>query len=123
MSDCFRSTVAKEGVAGLWKGILSPVICVGLWKSAIFYGHSAVVNKDDESLSSEFIGGMAGGTLGLVFLMPMENVKCRVQAQHHCSSLLQEFALAKTILRESGLSGFYRGLLLIAPGSIGSMVN
>jgi hypothetical protein len=121
MLDVLRSTIAREGVQGLFKGLYTPVVCVGLWKSLIFCGHSAVVHESDDRASSQFIGGMAGGTLGLVVVVPMENIKCRAQAQKHRSTNALEYQLARTIFRESGFAGLYRGLALMAPGCIGSM--
>ena len=80
--------LAEDGWRGLWRGIASPILLVGLWKAVMFSAASwtqrMLSSNEGEALapiSHTFAGGYVAGAAGLVVQMPMERVKCVAQAR------------------------------------------
>ncbi|KAI9168610.1 hypothetical protein H9P43_007983 [Blastocladiella emersonii ATCC 22665] len=94
--DCFRKTVQREGVRGLYRGLSSPLVGAVLENATLFVsynyiqtlirGHSSVsstssADPDQLSLPQLFTAGALAGTVASFLLTPIELVKCKLQVQ------------------------------------------
>ncbi|RLN32584.1 hypothetical protein BBJ28_00018527 [Nothophytophthora sp. Chile5] len=110
-----RRVVGTDGAAGLYRGLLSPILSNAPINAVVFGVQGQVVRvlertADAEPLSSvqQFAAGASAGLVQVVFAAPSEHVKIQLQtgamgAEH--SSL----ACGKHILRRYGLRTLYRG--------------
>ncbi|XP_034944372.1 mitochondrial basic amino acids transporter-like [Chelonus insularis] len=81
---CFQSILAKESIAGFYKGISSPLAGVAVINAIVFgvYGQTQkhlIQNSDD--LSSHFLAGAAAGLAQSPVTSPLELAKTRLQLQ------------------------------------------
>jgi len=113
----------SEGIPGLFKGMLSPLISVGLWKAVMFSSCSHVVatlkapNQDHQPAWHVFIGGMAAGTAGLSVQTPFERIKVVTQTSPPppgTSIIRHELNIGIQICQREGIRGLYRGTLINA---------
>lgn len=115
---CFRSTLEKEGVRGLYKGMSSPMAGVAAVNAILFgvYGNMQRRMPDPESLSAHFMAGAAAGFTQSVVASPMELAKTRVQIQDTGSSTLQKYRsplhCIREVYRTEGFRGVFRGQLI-----------
>lgn len=113
-----------EGISGLSKGLLSPLLGVGLWKAIVFSTNAHTMKLIRGSCGGEppgvwhhWAAGVAAGATGLVVQTPFERVKVIAQtspAPPGMGSISHEMCIAQRVLRSEGLSGLYRGLLVNA---------
>jgi solute carrier family 25 carnitine/acylcarnitine transporter 20/29 len=87
ISQSIRTTFAREGLTGFAKGIMSPMVSIGLWKSSIFGVHAHVIRyfqKGDTklklSLWQQAFASSIGGFAGAFINCPIETAKCNAQA-------------------------------------------
>lgn len=80
---CFSSIIRKESVAGLYKGMTSPLAGVAFINALIFgvYGNVQRSLPFPESLQSIFVAGATAGLSQSFICCPMELVKLRMQIQ------------------------------------------
>uniref|UniRef100_A0A7S1KTE3 Mitochondrial carrier protein n=1 Tax=Percolomonas cosmopolitus TaxID=63605 RepID=A0A7S1KTE3_9EUKA len=127
--DCFKQTIQKEGITGLYKGITSPLAGQALLYAICFssygYGQKIQRSSPDEELSlfKIFNAGVFSGFASTVIMTPMELVKIQMQLQFDDGAKKYKNPLdcAKKIFAERGIRGIYRGtgstLVRDAPGS------
>lgn len=117
--DCFRSIIAKDSVAGLYRGISSPMGGVALVNAIVFgvYGNIQRRSADPDSIKSHFLAGSAAGLAQSIVCSPMELIKTRLQLQSQNPSSKQftgAFHCLRHIFRNEGLRGVYRGIGITA---------
>ncbi|RKP23261.1 mitochondrial carrier domain-containing protein, partial [Syncephalis pseudoplumigaleata] len=121
--DCVRKTVAREGIRGLFKGVYSPLLGIGICNAALFSANEnfrRLLQTDNTGQDSMSLGNMtlAGGMSGIVLafiLCPVELVKIRMQVQYGDGrSTARPYAgvaeCAIHTLRTEGIRGLYRGM-------------
>ncbi|CAD6921238.1 unnamed protein product [Tilletia controversa] len=89
--DCFKQTVAREGLLGLYRGISMPVLGATLENAALFFTYNSVkslladatgvASVDDLGMPALAIAAAAAGSTASLVLTPVELVKCRMQVQ------------------------------------------
>ncbi|POM75634.1 Mitochondrial carnitine/acylcarnitine carrier protein [Phytophthora palmivora] len=109
-----RRVVGSEGAAGLYRGLLSPILSNAPINAVVFGVQGQVVRglqtRDDRPLSSiqHFMAGSSAGLVQVIFAAPSEHVKIQLQtgamgAEH--SSLVA----GQTILRRYGAKTLFKG--------------
>lgn len=111
------SMLRHEGMASLARGIVAPVLSVGLWKAVIFAGTEQVhawqsTGPNGPSLLQHSIAGFGGGVCGTFIQTPLENVKLNAQINRGPATVAYEWEVARTIVANRGWMGLYRGLPL-----------
>ncbi|KAE8264956.1 hypothetical protein A4X09_0g6810 [Tilletia walkeri] len=101
--DCFKQTIAREGVAGLYRGISMPVLGATLENASLFFTYnsvksaiastSGVANVEDLGMPALALAAAAAGAAASVVLTPVELVKCRMQVQ----AMGRELAAASSV--------------------------
>ncbi|OWZ14964.1 Mitochondrial Carrier (MC) protein [Phytophthora megakarya] len=109
-----RRVISSEGAAGLYRGLLSPILSNAPINAAIFgvQGHTVRVLKTEEdaplSNTQHFAAGSAAGLVQVVFAAPSEHVKIQLQTRamgiEHSS-----VQAARTIVRRYGVKTLFRG--------------
>ncbi|OMH85730.1 putative mitochondrial carrier [Zancudomyces culisetae] len=122
--DCLKKTVKNDGLLGLYKGTMSPLMGVGLCVSIQFFGLEAMKrrfyeqnrrkNKPDElSVSQLFIAGATAGVLNSVVSGPVEHIRVRMQVQTAAAEGESKYKgtldCVRKIYSEHGLKGVYKG--------------
>jgi len=81
--DCLKSTIQKESVAGLYKGVTSPLYSLAAINAIVFGVQGNVLRRmeNPNSLKSHFIAGASAGFLQCGICGPMELAKIRLQSQ------------------------------------------
>lgn len=99
--DCFKQTFRREGMIGLYRGILSPIIGAALETSSLFFSYNTAksflgnhwytsTNDLEKSASGSepelpfhalILCGSFSGIVTSFLLTPIELVKCRMQVQ------------------------------------------
>lgn len=123
--DCAQATLRKEGIRGLYKGVASPTITVGIMNAVLFFSYenaSALVKRNnhiDQSRDLTFpqvmlAGGAAGFATSFV-TAPTELVKCIAQTNLKSKGYVrEEWTIFQSMLREHGWLGAHgpcRGLM------------
>lgn len=117
--QCIRSIIARDSVAGLYRGLSSPLAGVALVNAVVFgvYGNVQRRAADPDALQTQMFAGMAAGLVQTVITSPMELTKTRMQMQCAASGagggMAQQYRgaidCARHIRRTEGLRGLYRG--------------
>ncbi|KAI5607156.1 mitochondrial carnitine/acylcarnitine carrier protein, partial [Silurus asotus] len=118
--DCFRKTLAKEGVRGLYKGMAAPIIGVTPMFAVCFFGFGLgkklQQKSPDEILTYPqlFTAGMLSGVFTTAIMTPGERIKCLLQIQASSGEIKYAGPMdcAKQIYKESGIRGIYKGTAL-----------
>lgn len=132
--DCFRQSLAQDGVRSLYRGISAPLVGAAAENASLFFAYrvaqdilKATVSPTPEGeklpLSGLITAGaMSGGVTSLV-LTPIELVKCRMQVPLQSSvdptlsraglgtKTMGPLAVMSDVYRREGLAGFWRGQL------------
>jgi len=101
-------------VAGLYKGILSPMISLAplnglLFTSYHFLTRCQLEHKDDEpTIAQVVLAGAGTGVIGSFITCPIEVLKIRQQSSPEARLSVRH--LASEIWRRNGVRGFYRGI-------------
>ena len=133
--SCFKHTVREEGLAGLYKGCIPPICTQGIINALVFVGESLATKLLEPTLSTgqfgstfnHYIAGSFGGLLSCLVLVPSEVVKCGMQTSSANgptslkSTITQTIQCIKTIHKQEGLNGFYKGFAVTAYREIPSM--
>ncbi|KAI8967215.1 mitochondrial carrier domain-containing protein [Mycotypha africana] len=89
MLDCVKKTRAKEGIAGFYKGTMTPLVGIGACVSIQFVvleamkRHFASVNEKGQLLSNSqlYLAGAASGFANSFVSGPVEHIRTRLQVQ------------------------------------------
>ena len=128
--DCFQKVIRYEGIQGLYRGLLPPLLAAGPEKFVKFTLNDMLrgVLSEDDGLSSsktqwltEIVSGGCAGACQLLVTNPLEMVKIRMQMQGETAKIFQDkgFKVPKglglhymsftEIIRDFGASGLYKG--------------
>ncbi|XP_018023327.1 mitochondrial ornithine transporter 1 isoform X2 [Hyalella azteca] len=130
MLQCFRNTLHKEGIRGLYAGTV-PALAANIAENSVLFAAYGMCQravalstgvKGPEELSS--LGNAASGFFAAFFssltLCPTELVKCRLQAMRELQEItgcsprsnksLGPWTVTRYILSTEGVPGLFRGL-------------
>ncbi|KAF9986507.1 hypothetical protein BGZ65_007394 [Modicella reniformis] len=138
--DCLRITLKEEGLGGLYKGVTSPLMGIGICNAVMFAANGTfrrILQGGDETktlaiLDIGIAGSMAGGVMAFVNC-PVELLKVKLQTQYGPATgtvvVAAASAAAKSgveigavkpytgvldagirTFRQQGLKGLYRGM-------------
>ncbi|KAJ3053836.1 carnitine transporter [Rhizoclosmatium hyalinum] len=134
MADCFKQTIAKQGVKGLYRGITSPLLGVtpmwalSFWSYEIGQRIAIAFRPSNEShypltLAEIAFAGCCSSIPTTIVTTPMERLKVILQTQGQPNSVTQYRGMSDAlvgVLKEGGVKGLYRGtvatLLRDVPG-------
>ncbi|KAI9097242.1 mitochondrial carrier domain-containing protein [Phlyctochytrium arcticum] len=117
--DCLKQTVRNEGVLALYKGVVSPLMGVGVCNAVLFgangtFRHLIGGGKEQLSIGQYALAGsLSGGVMAWVNC-PVELLKVKLQTQFSTAGAPPTYTGVldcgiKTV-RASGLAGLYRGI-------------
>mmetsp|Transcript_30996 Transcript_30996/g.22529 ORF Transcript_30996/g.22529 Transcript_30996/m.22529 type:complete len:139 (-) Transcript_30996:445-861(-) len=113
MIDVCRATMYNEGVRGLFKGMLSPLIGVTPYNTLVFTVTESTRTKLNNSELSEttksLFSGSFAAAVSLVIYNPVELLKCRAQIKRDGFVKYSE-AIPELIANE-GYLGLYKGFV------------
>lgn len=118
--DCFKDTVQKEGLIGLYRGASMPLLS-HMMKRPIQYPISEYLKSkmttevgdnanSFKTTASNYAIGAFSGMLGPVFGTPLQVVKISMQTTT-ASSVKNSWAYIKHNYKQNGFLGFYRGFI------------
>jgi len=116
--DCTLKTIKQEGVTGLYKGMLSPLVGVMPIYSVYYFAYGASKSflganqYSPLTMKQLFLAGMMTGFATLPLTIPIELVKSRLQIQtdvKNHSRYNGDFDCAQQILKTEGIKGLFRG--------------
>lgn len=116
--DVIKKLLANEGIAGFYKGTLTPLIGVGACVSVQFSVNESMKRYYDKKTSgmpltlAQFFncGAVAGFANGFL-ASPIEHVRIRLQIQTGATKAFNgPIGCFKSIYATSGLAGIYKGL-------------
>ncbi|KAJ3129103.1 carnitine transporter [Physocladia obscura] len=124
MADCFRKTIAKDGLRALYRGVSAPLIGVtpmwalsfwsyDLGQRIVFAVTPSRKSKDMNMLEFAFAGGFSG-LFTTIITTPMERVKVILQTQDQVKGGVKYKGMVDAgvgIFKEGGLGGLYRGTI------------
>ncbi|XP_044070256.1 cAMP-dependent protein kinase type II-alpha regulatory subunit-like isoform X2 [Siniperca chuatsi] len=118
--DCFKKTLAKEGMKGLYKGMLAPIIGVTPMFAVCFFGFGLgkklQQRTPDDILTYPqlFAAGMLSGVFTTAIMAPGERIKCLLQIQASTGEVKYAGPMdcVKQLYRQSGIRGIYKGTAL-----------
>jgi len=110
----FKECVQQDGLRSLMRGLSYPILSVGVINSLFFGVYSSTltaINNQSNSptYSQVFTAGCVAGGAQLVLAVPVDLVKVRLQAQQ--GRFKGPFDCLKSIYREGGLRGCYKGIV------------
>nr|XP_037274785.1 mitochondrial basic amino acids transporter-like [Rhipicephalus microplus] len=121
--DCFRSIIKTEKMAGLYRGMSSPMAGVALVNAVVFGVYGTTQKRLGDSIWAHAASGVLAGAVQSVISSPVELAKTRlqIQGQSGARALYKgPVDCLRQILRVEGLRGAFRGfgptLLRDAPG-------
>eukprot|EP01137_Pigoraptor_chileana_P026085 Opistho-2@96532 len=126
MVDCFRQMVRKEGVASLYRGLLSPVFGVAAIKATVFASYGFLQNEIRQMNSPHgdpnrpltqmelIIAACGAGFCSTVVVTPVERIKVAMQAQRTAAPDAKPYTgslnCAMELIKSQGLfRGIFRG--------------
>ncbi|KAL5480067.1 hypothetical protein EMCRGX_G023686 [Ephydatia muelleri] len=115
--DCLRVTIRNEGIFGLFRGMMAPMIGSSPITATYFYGYEQGKrwqqkrSGDELTLRQIVVAGFVAGLVPILVRVPSDRVKCMMQTQH-ISSLRYtgSFDCARQLYRSGGMASLYRGL-------------
>ncbi|KAJ9088834.1 carnitine transporter, variant 2 [Entomophthora muscae] len=134
--DCFKQTIAKDGVRGLYRGMVTPLIGVTPIFAICFWGYDLGKQISRQITGSDpneplgmgsicFAGGFSAIPATLL-MTPIERVKCLLQIQGTGGEAATKYRgpldAVRGILATGGIRSLYKGtaatLLRDGPGSV-----
>lgn len=121
--DCLRKTIAAEGPLALYNGLESTAWRHILWNSGYFgciFQVKALLPKPEAGnkraqMTTDFISGAIGGTVGTVLNTPMDVVKSRIQNSPRIKGQTPKYNWAwpslGVMMKEEGFGALYKGFL------------
>uniref|UniRef100_A0A4W2IB64 Mitochondrial carnitine/acylcarnitine carrier protein-like n=1 Tax=Bos indicus x Bos taurus TaxID=30522 RepID=A0A4W2IB64_BOBOX len=118
--DCFRKTLMREGIRGLYRGMAAPIVGVTPMFAVCFFGFGLgkkLQQKHPEDVLSYpqiFAAGMLSGVFTTGIMTPGERIKCLLQIQASSGETKYTGPLdcAKKLYKEAGVRGIYKGTVL-----------
>jgi solute carrier family 25 carnitine/acylcarnitine transporter 20/29 len=115
----FRSVIAHEGMAGLYKGVMAPAAAAGPRSACIFAGYDTALRSfDGGRIRDHALAGVMGGLFAAPVTTPMELGKCRVQVSKMraagSSALGMEWQVCHQVWQREGFRGLACGISLTA---------
>ncbi|XP_069544867.1 mitochondrial carnitine/acylcarnitine carrier protein-like isoform X1 [Brachyistius frenatus] len=118
--DCFRKTVSKEGILGLYKGLGAPLAGVAPMMAISFFGFGLgkQLQQTDRNKplthTQIFLSGCLAGVFTTVIVAPGERIKCLLQVQSSGGGSKYSGPLdcAVKLYKEKGIRSVYRGTVL-----------
>ncbi|XP_074529305.1 protein kinase, cAMP-dependent, regulatory, type II, alpha, B [Halichoeres trimaculatus] len=118
--DCFKKTIAKEGVKGLYKGMAAPIIGVTPMFAVCFFGFGLgkkLQQKSPDDILTYpqlFAAGMLSGVFTTAIMAPGERIKCLLQTQATSGQVKYAGPMdcVKQLYKQSGIRGIYKGTAL-----------
>lgn len=107
----FRAIMAKEGLRGLYRGVLPPVYsmaAVNAYLFAVEGAFSRAFELEKYGPTGCFVSGAMAGAAQSILITPVELVKTQLQVQTN-NLKISEMAYAKRIFNRHGMAGIYRG--------------
>ncbi len=126
MIDCAVRTAQVEGVRGLFKGLMPPLVGNAPLNALLFATDGAAtrtlsdyreVPKGDLRTSDQALCGASAGFVGSFVMSPTELIKCQLQVQmgREKAQFLGASDCVRALIAESGFfSGLYRGFYVTA---------
>ncbi|KAI8827274.1 mitochondrial carrier domain-containing protein [Fimicolochytrium jonesii] len=117
--DCFQKVIKREGVMGLYSGLLpqlvgvAPEKAIKLTMNDLVRSHLRDKRTGEITLAGEILAGCTAGGSQVLFTNPLEIVKIRLQVQGEAAKTAAEATprySALQIVRQLGLLGLYRGV-------------
>ncbi|XP_019746303.1 mitochondrial carnitine/acylcarnitine carrier protein-like [Hippocampus comes] len=118
--DCFRKTISKEGILGLYKGMGAPLVSVAPMMAISFFGFGLGKQLQQTDPSQElthpqiFLSGCLAGVFTTVIVAPAERIKCLLQVPTGggTSKYSGPLDCATRLYKEQGIRSLYKGTLL-----------
>ncbi|XP_038596124.1 mitochondrial carnitine/acylcarnitine carrier protein [Tachyglossus aculeatus] len=118
--DCFKKTLVKEGIQGLYRGMTAPIVGVTPMFAVCFFGFGLgkrLQQKTPDDILSYpqlFAAGMLSGVFTTAIMAPGERIKCLLQIQAASGDVKYNGPLdcAKKLYHEAGIRGIYKGTVL-----------
>lgn len=117
--DCLLKIVKFEGLRGLYKGMLAPLVGAAPLSALLFFGYGVgrnffLTNLDDKlSYFQTFKAGLLAGLLTTTINVPIERVKCllQIQANERDKKYTGAVDCLKQLYRAGGVRSLYKGTL------------
>ncbi|XP_065845971.1 mitochondrial carnitine/acylcarnitine carrier protein-like isoform X2 [Oscarella lobularis] len=120
--DCFRKTLSNESWRGFYKGLSTPLLYVSPLASVSFGAYAVgrgiiLWNDPSKELTSahHFLAGTLSGLCNGALVVPSDRIKCILQIQTASGMKRQysgPFDVIRTVVRQSGIKGLYRGMCI-----------
>ncbi|XP_067384674.1 mitochondrial carnitine/acylcarnitine carrier protein isoform X3 [Channa argus] len=118
--DCFRKTVSKEGILGLYKGMGAPLAGVAPMMAINFFGFGLgkQLQQTDPGKpltnTQIFLSGSLAGFFTTVVVAPGDRIKCLLQVQSSSGELKYTGPLdcAVRLYKQQGIRSVYKGTVL-----------
>ncbi|XP_028308997.1 mitochondrial carnitine/acylcarnitine carrier protein [Gouania willdenowi] len=118
--DCFRKTVSKEGLLGLYRGLGAPLAGVAPMMAISFFGFGLGKQLQQEDASKPltrtqiFLSGCLAGVFTTVIVAPGERIKCLLQVQSTRGGSMYSGPVdcAVQLYKNQGLRSVYKGTVL-----------
>jgi solute carrier family 25 carnitine/acylcarnitine transporter 20/29 len=122
--DCFQKTIKWEGVTGLYKGVMSPILGQIFFRTALFLSHGEskryfVRDGKDLQLYHYFLAGSIGWGMGTIVECPIDVIKSQLQVQIIKSKTVENYKAPflgmkqcmTYIMQTNGVRGLYQGII------------
>ncbi|XP_073795635.1 mitochondrial carnitine/acylcarnitine carrier protein isoform X4 [Danio rerio] len=118
--DCFRKTVSKEGIFGLYKGMGAPLAGVTPMMALNFFGFGLgkeLLQRDPTvpaTYTQIYLAGMLAGVCTTVIVAPGERIKCLLQILPLAGRMKYTGPLdcAVRLYKQQGICSVYKGTIL-----------
>lgn len=113
---CMKTILLVDNVRGLYRGISSPMMGIGLVNAIVFgvYGNVQKLSENPNSLMTHFNAGVIAGIAQSFICAPMELAKTRLQLSNHIDGQHKFKGPIDCLLyiqRTEGIRGTFKGLL------------
>ena len=118
-SDIFKKILDTDGIQGFWRGLPPTLVGIIPSRSAYFYSYQKMKTFLNPSLpegspTNSLIAGYTAGIVGNTLTNPIWMVRTRMQILADAAMGQRQYSgygdAIKTIFREEGLGGFYKGI-------------
>lgn len=116
--DCFKKTIANEGVLGLYKGMGAPLASIAPIFAISFFGFGlgkklfGPKNQEEFKIRHLFVAGAFSGIFTTSIMAPGERIKCLLQIQQGANQpklYSGPIDCAIKLYKQGGIASIYRG--------------